>query len=239
MNLPLLRSTWHEAWGFGDPFVRWFYGRLFFTHPHLRDLFGVDMVGQRKKIADTLDLVVQGADNIEAVVPRLRKLGRMHRRFGATVDMYPAVGEALLATFARFLGDHWTPEAAATWTEAYTLVSGVMIDAHQEADRFDGPPHWDVLIVGTARSADGQVLRLTLDPDSGFPWKPFALVPVRLADVAGTWRTLQMSPARPEILVPVDAQPDGVTLALLSAQPGDHLWLAAPLDPVENPEVHP
>lgn len=234
MNVSLLRSTWHEAAGYGDAFVAHFYARLFFEHPHLRELFGVDMAGQRKKIADTIDLVVAGADSIEAVVPRLRKVGRMHRRFGVTVDMFPAVGRALLATFARFLGERWTAEAAQTWAEAYTLVSGVMIDAYQEAARFDGPPYWDVLVVDVARTPDGQVLRLTLDPDNGFPWQPFAFVPVRLADVAGTWRTLQMSPARPEIVVPVDASPDGVTLALLSIQPGDHLWIAAPLDPIEQ-----
>lgn len=235
MNLALLRSTWHEASGFGDGFVGWFYGRLFFGHPELRDLFGTDMAGQRRKIADTLDLVVRGADNIEAVVPRLRKLGRMHRRFGATVDMYPAVGEALLATFARFLGDRWTPEAAATWSEAYGLVSGVMIDAHHEADRFDGPPHWDVLIVETARRRD--TLHVYLDPDAQLVYG--STVEVRLPDRPGTWRTCQTgTERRPSVVVPVGDVPDGVTLDLLSAQPGDHLWIAQPIDPVDQ-EAHP
>src|SRR5690554_450383 len=118
MDVDLLRATWHHAGRFGDRFVAWFYGQLFYAHPELRDLFGVDMAGQRRKLADTLDLVVAGADNLEAVAPKLRKLGRMHRRYGVTVDMYPAVGEALIVTFARFLGDDWTPDAEATWTQA-------------------------------------------------------------------------------------------------------------------------
>src|SRR5690606_31527581 len=58
MDVDLLRSTWHHAGRFGDRFVAWFYGQLFYAHPELRDLFGVDMAGQRRKLADTLDLVV-------------------------------------------------------------------------------------------------------------------------------------------------------------------------------------
>lgn len=236
MNPDVLRSTWAEAAGYGDAFVAHFYGRLFFEHPELRPLFGTSMEAQRAKIGDTLALVVAGADSIEAVVPKLRKLGRMHRRFGVTVDMFPAVGSALLATFARFLGDHWTPEAAQTWTEAYGLVSGVMIDAYEEADRHDRPPYWDVLILDVHRDPD--VLRIAVDPDSGYPWQPCALAPVRLPEVAGTWRNLQLSPAAHEIVVPIGPRPDGVTLDLLSAQPGDHLWLAAPLDELDQ-EVTP
>jgi hemoglobin-like flavoprotein len=232
VNVDLLRSTWAEAAGFGDSFVAHFYARLFFKRPDLRPLFGIDMAGQRAKLVDTLDLVVQGADSIEAMVPKLRKLGRMHRRFGVTVEMYPAVGQALVATFARFLGDTWTPEAAQTWGDAYGLVSGVMVDAHEEADRFDGPAYWDVLVLGVQRDAD--VLHIAVDPDSDYPWQPGALAPVRLPDVAGTWRNLQLSPALHELVVPVGARPDGVTLDLLSMQPGDHLWLAAPLDPVDQ-----
>jgi hemoglobin-like flavoprotein len=208
MNLALLRSTWRDAAGHGDIFVQWFYAQLFFDHPEMRDLFGADMAAQRAKLTETLDLVVAGADNLEAVVPKLRKLGRMHRRFGVTPDMYPAVGQALVATFARFLGEHWTREAAQTWVDAYGLVSGVMV-------------------------ADG--LRIAVDPDH--PWQPGGLVPVRLPARAGTWRTFEMG-ERHEILVPVDARPDAVTLDLLSTRPGDHLWLAAPLDPVDQ-EAHP
>ncbi len=234
MDADLLRTTWATAAGYGDAFTSTFYAGLFLAHPELRSLFGTDMADQRKKLAETLDIVVAGADNIEAVVPKLRKLGRMHRRYGVTVEMYPAVGEALLATFARFLGDAWTPEAAETWTAAYGLVSGVMVDAHTEADRYDEPASWDVLVLDVSRSDDGHVLRIALDPEAGVPWRPHAYVPVRLPDRAGTWRLLQLSPVRPGILVPVGERPDHVTLDLLTVVPGDHLWVAAPVDAIDQ-----
>jgi hemoglobin-like flavoprotein len=238
VNLPLLRQTWATAAGHGDAFVAWFYGALFLRHPEMRDLFGADMASQRAKIADTLDLVVQGADNLEAVVPKLRRLGRMHRRFGVTPDMFPAVGEALLATFPRFCGADWTPEAHDTWAQAYGLVSGVMLDAYQEAERFDERAVWDVLVVETWR--DPAVLHLAVDPGSDYPWKPGAPVDVRLADEAGTWRHLTFAADRraPIVVVPLPDRLDHVTLSLLCLQPGDHLWLAQPVDHVDQ-EAHP
>jgi hemoglobin-like flavoprotein len=230
VNPDILRSTWREAIGHGDPFVQWFYARLFLAHPELRPLFGTTMEEQRAKIAATLDLVVEGADNIEAVVPRLRKLGRMHRRFQVTPDMFPAVGDALLATFARFLEDRWTAEAADTWAAAFRLVAGVMIDAYTEAVRIGGPACWDALILETTRT-DG-TLRIRVDAE-GFPWDAADHGPVRVADQPGGWRTLPLDAVRHEIVVPVTARPVPI-LDLLSASPGDHLWLAHPLDIVDQ-----
>lgn len=235
MNPTLLRSTWAEAAAFGDRFVLDFYARLFAEHPHLRGLFGTTMDEQRAKIATTLDLVVQGADNLEAVVPRLRALGRMHRRFGVMPDMFGPVKEALLQTFRRFLGDRWTPEAHDTWSQAIDLVAGVMLDAYREADRFGGQAVWDALIVATSRTDDGSVLAIDVDPDAAIPWEPFTPMPARLVDRPGTWRAY-MSPAAGRLLVPVDVVPDAVTLDLLSAQPGDHLLIAEPIDALD-PEV--
>lgn len=233
MNVDLLKSSWAEAQGYGDGFVLWFYARLFAVSPELQDLFGVDMEGQREKIGATLDLVVAGADNIEAVVPRLRKLGKMHRRFGVTVEMFDPVGEALLATFARFLGDHWTDETRETWTQAFKLVSGVMTDAYQEADRNGEPATWRAVITGTRVSVDRSTLTVEFDTDLSFPWQAGALVPVRLGDQPGTWRLFPLVDGR-EFVVVVTNQPDGITLDLLSAQPGDRLLLAAPIEPVDQ-----
>jgi len=36
-------------------------------------------------------------------------------------------GEALLWTLEKGLGDSWTTEVAAAWTQAYTTLSGFMI----------------------------------------------------------------------------------------------------------------
>jgi len=73
-----------------------------------------------KKIVASVDR----ADDLQAF---LRDLGRDHRKFGVLADHYGAVGASLLATFAHFSGDAWTPELEADWTGAYETIASVMI----------------------------------------------------------------------------------------------------------------
>lgn len=58
--------------------VMLFYGRLFDMDPSLRALFKIDMKLQSKKLADTLAAVVDAAEQLDALVPTLRQLGRTH-----------------------------------------------------------------------------------------------------------------------------------------------------------------
>jgi hemoglobin-like flavoprotein len=113
MDTDLLKRTWAEVVGrHGDAAVGHFYSRLFLLAPDVRPLFAADMRTQRAKLAATINLVVRAADNLDAVVPRLRRLGEDHRGYGAVAAHYPAVARALLQTLEYYLGDAWTDEAA-------------------------------------------------------------------------------------------------------------------------------
>ena len=46
---------------------------------------------------------------------------------------YDTVGETLIATLEKGLGDAWTPEAAVAWKEAYDIVAGAMRRAQAQA----------------------------------------------------------------------------------------------------------
>jgi nitric oxide dioxygenase len=50
-----------------------------------------------------------------------------HVEYGVKATDYAPVGEALLWTLERGLGEHWTPDVAAAWTAAYTTLSDYMI----------------------------------------------------------------------------------------------------------------
>ena len=52
---------------------------------------------------------------------------KRHVEYGAKPAHYPVVGEALLWTLEKGLGDSWTPQVAEAWTQAYTTLSGFMI----------------------------------------------------------------------------------------------------------------
>jgi hemoglobin-like flavoprotein len=104
-----------------------FYGRLFEIAPQVRAMFPDDMTEQRKKLMTTLAIVVNGLNNLDAILPAASALAKRHVSYGAQPAHYPVVGEALLWTLEKGLGESWTPPVAAAWTSAYATLSGFMI----------------------------------------------------------------------------------------------------------------
>jgi nitric oxide dioxygenase len=111
-----------------------FYTRLFEIDPSTRPLFGTaDMGAQGEKLMATLGIVVKGLSAPETILPAAQALARRHVGYGVTAAQYGSVGAALLWTLGQGLGDAFTPAVAAAWTEAYGLVSGVMLEAAKAA----------------------------------------------------------------------------------------------------------
>jgi hemoglobin-like flavoprotein len=104
-----------------------FYGRLFEIAPQVRAMFPDDMTEQRKKLMGTLAIVVNGLNDLSTILPAASALAKRHVSYGAQAAHYPVVGEALLWTLEKGLGDSWTPQVAAAWTAAYTTLSNFMI----------------------------------------------------------------------------------------------------------------
>jgi hemoglobin-like flavoprotein len=104
-----------------------FYDRLFEVAPSVKAMFPIDMTEQRKKLMATLAVVVNGLNNLEAVLPAASALAKRHVSYGAKPEHYPVVGGALLWTLEKGLGAAWTPDVADAWTAAYGTLSGYMI----------------------------------------------------------------------------------------------------------------
>lgn len=233
MNPDLLRTTWTEASRHGDHLVNRFYSTLFLAHPEVRRLFGDDLTEQRKKLAATLNLVVRSVDNLDAVVPVLQRLGCSHRRFGAVEAHYAAVGEALLATLAHYLGDAWTTETRETWTEAYGTVAQVMIDAARDHDHLSIPKWWDSRILYVERQRDVAYIVFKA-PDLG-PLTEKLTVPVALHGTPGNWLPVQpFDVDGGHWAIYLDVTDDPRTLQLAQAQSGDGLRIGQPIDDVDQ-----
>ena len=104
-----------------------FYGRLFEIAPAVKPLFRGDMTEQGRKLMATLGVVVNSLGNLGAVLPAASALAKRHVDYGVKAADYTPVGAALLWTLEQGLGEHWTPQLAAAWAPAYTLLSGYMI----------------------------------------------------------------------------------------------------------------
>jgi NAD(P)H-flavin reductase/hemoglobin-like flavoprotein len=149
---------------YGDEVPLFFYSDLFIKHPEVRELFPVSMKAQRDHLVSALAQIVANVDRASDLTAFLQGLGRDHRKFGALVDHYDAVGDSLLATLAHFAGDSWTPELARDWADAYRLIASVMTTAAQQ-DETERPPFWRGTVIGReARAYDISVLQVRPEP---------------------------------------------------------------------------
>jgi nitric oxide dioxygenase len=133
-QVKLVQQSFAQVAPIADKAAAIFYERLFEVAPSVRPLFSADMTEQRKKLVATLAAVVAGLSDLPSVLPAASALAKRHLGYGARPEHYSVVGEALLWTLERGLGPQWTPEVAAAWTAAYSMLSGFMIaEAYPQA----------------------------------------------------------------------------------------------------------
>ncbi|MEM7532522.1 MAG: globin family protein [Chloroflexota bacterium] len=125
----LVQNSFRHVVPIADQAAALFYNHLFTLDPSLRPLFKGDMTQQGLKLTNTLQLAVNGLDNLEQIIPALHSLGRKHVDYGVQDAHYATVGEALMLTLAEGLGAVFTDEVRGAWQEVYGLLSGVMIEA--------------------------------------------------------------------------------------------------------------
>ncbi|MEP9375813.1 globin family protein [Aquabacter sp. CN5-332] len=132
-QVDLIQSSFAKVAPISETAATLFYGRLFEIAPEVKPMFKGDMTEQGRKLMSTLAVVVRGLSNLDAVVPAAQVLAKRHVAYGVKDAHYVPVGAALLWTLEQGLGPDFTPEVKDAWTEAYGLLSSVMIAAAAEA----------------------------------------------------------------------------------------------------------
>lgn len=134
-QISLVRASWQQVMPISETAAVLFYDRLFELDPSLRPMFAhSDMAEQRRKLMQTLAVVVAGLGRIEELLPAVQALGRRHVGYGVRDEHYAVVGEALLWTLGKGLGDGFTDDVRAAWLAAYMLLAGVMQQAAREVE---------------------------------------------------------------------------------------------------------
>lgn len=105
-----------------------FYSKLFLDHPELRRMFPKNMEEQYAKLIDMLSSMVLRLDDFEAYLSEVKALAKRHEGYGVKPKHYAMVGEALLWTLEKGLGDDWNEETARAWTDCYTLIAEAMLN---------------------------------------------------------------------------------------------------------------
>lgn len=134
-QVELVQKTFADVAPIAEQAAALFYGRLFEIAPEVKPLFTNDIAEQGRKLMATLGVVVRGLSDLPSILPAASNLAKKHVSYGVKASHYEPVGAALLWTLEKGLGDKWTPDAAAAWTEAYVTLSGFMIgEAYGKAE---------------------------------------------------------------------------------------------------------
>jgi hemoglobin-like flavoprotein len=132
-KVALVQESFRKVVPIADTAADLFYARLFELAPDVRPMFPEDMTEQKRKLMQMLGTAVTNLHQVDKIVGAVQDLGRRHVDYGVVPAHYDVVGQALLDTLAKGLGDDFTPEVKEAWTETYVLVATTMQDAAAKA----------------------------------------------------------------------------------------------------------
>ena len=142
-QIDLVQSSFAKVAPIAEAAAGLFYGRLFEIAPEVTPLFQGDMAEQGRKLMATLGVVVNGLKNLDAILPAAKALAVRHVDYGVKAADYTPVGEALVWTLEKGLGDDFTAEVKSAWLAAYGVLSSVMIaEAYGKAAASGPMPIW-------------------------------------------------------------------------------------------------
>lgn len=108
-----------------------FYNRLFEIAPQLKHMFRSPVPEQSKKLLAMINYVISKLDKLEDILDEVAKLAKRHVSYGVKPGHYTVVGEALLWTLEKGLGENWNSEVEEAWSNCYGVLSSAMINASE------------------------------------------------------------------------------------------------------------
>ncbi|MFE2379126.1 globin domain-containing protein [Streptomyces sp. NPDC059398] len=146
----------------------YFYAILFARYPAVRELFPANMDVQRDRLLRALLRIVELVDDPDSLTRFCAHLGRDHRKFGTQRAHYPAVGECLIESLARFAGPAWTAEISGAWERAYGAVADIMVRSAEQDAQYN-PAVWNAVVTGHVRHPSG-IAEITVRPDQPYAY---------------------------------------------------------------------
>ncbi len=131
-QIVLVQESFKKVVPIKDLAAGMFYDRLFTLDPSLRPLFKGDLKEQGRKLMAMIATAVGGLTKLESIVPAVEALGQRHGEYGVQPSHYGTVGEALIWTLEKGLGEAFTDDVREAWVAAYGILSSTMIAAAEK-----------------------------------------------------------------------------------------------------------
>ena len=134
-TIEIVKSTVPALKEHGVEITKTFYKNMFENNPEVKGLFNMDRQvsgEQPKALAMTILAAAQNIDNLEVLLPAVKKIGEKHCDVPIKEERYPRVGANLLTAIKEVLGDAATNEIIDAWAKAYEVIAKVFIDVEKE-----------------------------------------------------------------------------------------------------------
>jgi hemoglobin-like flavoprotein len=130
-EIDLVQNSWNVITPVSQQMGEEFYGKLFELHPDLKPMFKSDPKDQAMKLMFMLSYLVHRLASVDDMRAEISKLASRHKGYGTLNDHYKPVGEVLMWSLQRNLGELWTPETEVAWRKAYDLIATLMTEAQE------------------------------------------------------------------------------------------------------------
>ena len=134
-TIDIIKSTVPVLREHGVEITTTFYKRMFENNPEVKAMFNMakqESGEQPKALAMTVLAAAQNIDNLDALLPAVKKIGSVHVNANVKPEHYPIVGKNLLLAIKEVLGDAATDEVLEAWGNAYEVIAKIFIDVEKE-----------------------------------------------------------------------------------------------------------
>ena len=134
-TIDIVKSTVPVLKEHGMEITTTFYKTMFKNNPEVKSMFNMNKQEsgeQPKALAMTILAAAQNIDNLEILLPAVKKIGQIHVNTNVKPEHYPIVCKNLLLAIKEVLGDAATDEVLQAWSEAYEVISQVFIDVEKD-----------------------------------------------------------------------------------------------------------
>jgi len=125
-QIKLVQDSFKQVAPIAETAAQLFYARLFELDPDLELLFKGNLSEQGRKLMQMIGLAVNSLDRMDQLLPVVQSRGARHVGYGVRDKDYDTVGQALLWTLRKGLGQAFTPEVEAAWTNVYATLASAM-----------------------------------------------------------------------------------------------------------------
>ena len=127
-HIQTVQSTWAKVLPIKTIAARLFCERLLETDPSLSCLFRSDMRQQGAKLMQVIDAAVNALSRLDRMAPLMQVIGRRYADRGVDDYHYGMVGDALLWTLDKGLGEEFTPIVRDAWVTVYGELVAAMLE---------------------------------------------------------------------------------------------------------------